>query len=43
MLMDGGSSHSSRNYIFKQDLQALVDEPGVAIRVAHRHIPRNGI
>lgn len=35
MLMDGGGSNSSRHYIFKQDLQALVDELGVDIRVAH--------
>jgi len=32
---DGGGSNSSRNYIFKQDLQALADEIGVAIRIAH--------
>ena len=35
MLMDGGGSNSSRHYIFKQDLQALVDEIGMDIRVAH--------
>jgi hypothetical protein len=35
MLMDGGGSNSSRHYIFKQDLQALVDELGIYIRVAH--------
>jgi hypothetical protein len=35
MLMDGGGSNSSRHYIFKQDLQALVDELGIDIRVAH--------
>jgi hypothetical protein len=35
MLMDGGGSNSSRHYIFKQDLQALADELGVDIRVAH--------
>ena len=33
--MDGGGSNSSRHYIFKQDLQALVDELGIDIRVAH--------
>jgi hypothetical protein len=33
--MDGGGSNSSRHYIFKQDLQALVDELGIYIRVAH--------
>lgn len=35
MLMDGGGSNSSRHYIFKQDLQALSDELGIEIRVAH--------
>jgi len=35
MLMDGGGSNSSRHYIFKQDLQALVDELGIDIRIAH--------
>jgi hypothetical protein len=35
MLMDGGGSNSSRHYIFKQDLQALADEIGVEIRIAH--------
>lgn len=35
ILMDGGGSNSSRHYIFKQDLQALVDEIGVEIRIAH--------
>ena len=35
MLMDGGGSNSSRHYIFKEDLQALADEIGVEIRVAH--------
>lgn len=35
MLMDGGGSNSSRHYIFKQDLQALADEIGIEIRVAH--------
>lgn len=35
MLMDGGGSNSSRHYIFKQDLQALADELGIDIRVAH--------
>jgi hypothetical protein len=33
--MDGGGSNSSRHYIFKQDLQALVDELGIEIRMAH--------
>lgn len=35
LLCDGGGSNSSRHYIFKQDLQALVDEIGVEIRIAH--------
>ena len=35
MLMDGGGSNSSRHYIFKEDLQALADEIGIEIRVAH--------
>ena len=35
MLMDGGGSNSSRHYIFKQDLQALSDEIGIEIRIAH--------
>jgi hypothetical protein len=33
--MDGGGSNSSRHYIFKQDLQALADEIGIKIRIAH--------
>lgn len=35
MLMDGGGSNSSRHYIFKQDLQALADEIGIEVRIAH--------
>jgi hypothetical protein len=35
MLMDGGGSNSSRHFIFKQDLQALVAEMGIEIRIAH--------
>jgi transposase len=35
LLMDGGGSNSSRHYIFKQDLQALVAEIGIEIRIAH--------
>jgi transposase len=35
MLMDGGGSNSSRHYIFKQDLQALAEEIGIEIRIAH--------
>jgi len=34
-LCDGGGSNSSRHYIFKEDLQKLVDEIGVEIRIAH--------
>ncbi len=35
VLCDGGGSNSSRHYIFKQDLQALADEIGLEIRIAH--------
>lgn len=35
VLCDGGGSNNARHYIFKQDLQALVDEIGVEIRIAH--------
>jgi hypothetical protein len=35
ILADGGGSNSSRHYIFKEDLQKLVDEIGVEIRIAH--------
>ncbi|MBI4849405.1 MAG: ISAzo13 family transposase [Nitrospirae bacterium] len=35
ILCDGGGSNSSRHYIFKQDLQKLVNEIGIAIRIAH--------
>lgn len=35
LLCDGGGSNGSRNYIFKQDLQNLVDEIGIEIRIAH--------
>jgi hypothetical protein len=35
VLCDGGGSNSSRHYIFKQDLQALTDELGIEIRIAH--------
>jgi hypothetical protein len=34
-LADSGGSNSYRHYIFKQELQDLVDELGVAIRMAH--------
>ena len=32
---DGGGSNDARHYLFKQDLQTLADEIGVAIRIAH--------
>ena len=35
LLCDGGGSNSCRKHLFKQDLQALVNELGIAIRVAH--------
>ena len=35
LLMDGGGSNSSRHYIFKQDLEALANEIGIEIRIAH--------
>ena len=35
MLCDGGGSNGSRHYIFKEDLQKLVDELGIEIRIAH--------
>lgn len=35
LLCDGGGSNGCRHYLFKQDLQKLVDEIGVEIRVAH--------
>lgn len=35
LLCDGGGSNSSRHFIFKQDLQALVNELGLEIRIAH--------
>jgi hypothetical protein len=35
LLCDGGGSNGSRTYIFKQDLQHLVNDLGVTIRVAH--------
>lgn len=35
MLMDGGGSNSSRHYLFKQDIQAVADEIGIEIRIAH--------
>lgn len=35
LLCDGGGSNSSRQYLFKRDLQALVNELGIEIRIAH--------
>jgi hypothetical protein len=35
LLCDGGGSNSSRHYIFKQELQSLVNELGIEIRLAH--------
>ena len=34
-LRDGGGSNSATQYLFKRDLQDLVDDLGIAIRVAH--------
>ena len=35
ILCDGGGSNSSHYYIFKEDLQNLVQELGIEIRIAH--------
>jgi len=35
ILADGGGSNSSRQYIFKEDLQKLADELKIEIRIAH--------
>ena len=35
MLADSSGSNSCRHYIFKQDLQQLVDKIGIEIRIAH--------
>lgn len=35
VLCDGGGSNNARHHIFKQDLQALADEIGIEIRIAH--------
>lgn len=35
LLVDGGGSNSAMKYIFKHDLQAIVNQIGVEIRVAH--------
>jgi hypothetical protein len=35
ILADGGGSNSSRHHIFKEDLQKMVNEIGIEIRMAH--------
>ena len=35
LLCDGGGSNSAGQYLFKEDLQRLVDRIGMEIRVAH--------
>lgn len=35
LLCDGGGSNSASHYIFKQDLQELVNDLGIEIRMAH--------
>jgi hypothetical protein len=35
ILCDGGGSHDARHYLFKADLQQLVDDIGIEIRIAH--------
>lgn len=35
ILCDGGGSNGSRSNIFKEDLQKIVDEIGIEIRIAH--------
>lgn len=35
LLCDGGGSNGARQYLFKQDLQDLVNELGIEIRIAH--------
>jgi hypothetical protein len=35
LLCDGGGSNSANQYLFKEDLQRLVDRIGIEIRVAH--------
>jgi len=34
-LCDGGGSNHTHHYIFKEDLQKLVDELGIEVRIAH--------
>lgn len=35
LLCDGGGSNSCNHYLFKQDLQNLINEIGIEIRIAH--------
>ena len=35
LLCDAGGSNNARHYLFKQDLQALVNDLGTEIRIAH--------
>jgi Rhodopirellula transposase DDE domain len=35
LLCDGGGSNGARQYLFKQDLQFLVNDLGIPIRIAH--------
>lgn len=35
ILCDGGGSNNSRGYLFKEDLQKLVNEIGIEIKIAH--------
>jgi len=35
LLCDGSGSNRSRQYLFKQDLQALVNELEIEMRIAH--------
>ena len=35
IICDGGGSNNSRHFIFKQDIQNLVNELGIEIRIAH--------
>lgn len=35
ILCDGGGSNTSRGYLFKEDLQKLVNEIGIEIKIAH--------
>jgi Rhodopirellula transposase DDE domain len=37
-LCDGGGSNSSRTYLFKADLQALVNRIQLPVRVAHNAV-----